>query len=156
MRRRTIRRRRAGIVEPLSRCETAPRPRALRLLLGVRLLWGTALLVAPEAVLNHLPHQRIDRPVRTFARLLGTRHLVQAAITTRYPTPRSIQTGAAIDATHAATMAMLAAIRPDRRDLALTNAATATALAGAGLANARAFVGVRSRKPEPERVRPPR
>jgi len=139
MRRRTIRRRRAGIVEPRSRCETAPRPRALRLLLGVRLLWGTALLVDPEAVLRRLPHQRIDRSARTFARLLGIRHLVQAAITAHCPTRRSILAGAAIDATHAATMAILAAIRPDRRELALTNAATATALAGAGLANARAF-----------------
>jgi hypothetical protein len=146
MRRRTIRRRRAGIVEPLSRCDPAPRlssqPRSLRLLLGVRLLWGTALLVAPEAVLSHLPHQRIDRPARTFARLLGTRHLLQAAITTRYPTPGTILAGAAIDATHAATMAILAAIRPDRRDLALTNAATATALAAAGVATAQPFAAV--------------
>jgi hypothetical protein len=116
-----------------ARTAAAIPPRSLRLLLGVRLLWGTALLVAPEAVLSHLPHQRIDRPARTFARLLGTRHLVQAAITTRCPTPRSILAGAAIDATHAATMAILAAIRPDRRDLALTNAATATALAAAGV-----------------------
>jgi hypothetical protein len=101
------------------------------------MLWGTALLVAPEAVLSQLPHQQIDRPARNFARLLGTRHLVQAAITTRYPTPRSILAGAAIDATHAATMAILAAIRPDRRELALTNAAIATALSAAGVAKAK-------------------
>ncbi len=42
-----------------------------------------------------------------------------------------------MDAIHAATMAALAALRPDRRKLALTNVVTATALAAAGVAGVR-------------------
>lgn len=106
-------------------------------LIAVRVLWGTALLTAPEAVLRDLPHQRIDRPARTFARVLGVRHLIQAALTSRGATPGCVQAGAAVDATHAATMAVLAGLRPDRRKLALTNVATASALAVAGLVSSR-------------------
>ncbi len=95
------------------------------------------LLVAPEVVLRDLPHQRVDRGARVFARVLGARHLIQAAITSREDTRGWVLAGAAVDATHAATMAALAALRPDRRKLALTNVATATALAAAGVADAR-------------------
>ncbi len=106
-------------------------------LIVVRVLWGTVLLIAPEVVLRDLPHQRIDRAARGFARVLGARHLTQAAITSRDGTHRWLVAGAVVDATHAATMAGLAALRPDRRNLALTNVATATALAAAGAAEAR-------------------
>ena len=108
-----------------------------RALIAVRVLWGTVLLIAPEVVLRDLPHQRIDRPARGFARVLGARHLTQAAITRRGATHGWLVAGAMVDATHAATMAALAALRPDRRKLALTNVATAMALAAAGVADAR-------------------
>lgn len=106
-------------------------------LIAVRVLWGTALVIAPEAVLGDLPHQKIDRPARAFARVLGARHLIQAAITSRHDTPGWVRAGAAVDATHATTMAVLAALRPARRKLALTNVATAAALSIAGLADSR-------------------
>lgn len=109
----------------------------MRLLIAVRVLWGSALLLAPEMVLYDLPHQRIDRPARAFARVLGTRHLIQAVVTSRGGTRGWVRAGAAVDATHAATMVALAALRPDRRKLALTNVATATALAVGGVAESR-------------------
>ncbi len=121
----------------LTRRTSAPRASMARALLFVRVLWGTVLLIAPEVVLRDLPHQRIDRAARGFARVLGARHLTQAAITSRDGTHGWAVAGAVVDALHAATMAALAALRPDRRKLALTNFATATTLAAAGLAEAR-------------------
>ncbi len=111
---------------------TPSRPQPPSPLVALRVLWGTVLLIAPEVVLRDLPHQRLGRGARVFARVLGARHLIQAAITGREGTRRWVLAGAAVDATHAATMAVLAALRPDRRKLALTNVATATALAAAG------------------------
>jgi hypothetical protein len=98
------------------------------------------LLAQPQAVLDNLPHDQIDPPACTFARILGTRHLIQAAIACRWYSHRWIVAGAGIDATHAATMGVIATISPDRRRLALTNAATAAAFAAAGLT-----LGLRSR-----------
>lgn len=117
-------------------------PPSLRLLIVARALWGTALLIAPGAVLNNVPHQRIDRPARAFARVLGARDLTQAAITTRRHTRGWIQAGAAVDATHAATMVVLARLRPDRRKLALSNAFAAGILAAAGMHQAERIHGV--------------
>ncbi|MDQ6806636.1 MAG: hypothetical protein M3065_17100 [Actinomycetota bacterium] len=114
-----------------------PGSNVARALIAVRALWGTVLLIAPEVVLGDLPHQRVDRAARGFARVLGARHLTQAAITSRDATLGWVVAGAVADAIHAATMAALAALRPDRRKLALTNVATATALAAAGVAEAR-------------------
>ena len=67
-----------------------------------------------------------------------------SAVTTSLPPPRvligirlivgaGILAGAAVDASHAASMAILAGIRPDRRKLALTNAAYATLFASSGV-----------------------
>ena len=107
---------------------------------AIRAAWGAALLLAPGATLGDLPHQRIDRPARVFARILGARQLAQAAIadSARGSSRRWLLAGAAVDATHAATMVALAWRAPDRRRLALTNAATATAFAVAGGRQARA------------------
>jgi len=116
---------------------TPSEPPSLRLLTVARALWGAALLIAPGAVLGDLPHQRIDRPARAFARVLGARHIIQAAITSRRHTRSWILAGAALDATHAATMAVLAGLRPDRRKLALSNTAAASMFAAAGVAESR-------------------
>ncbi len=69
--------------------------------------------------------------------MLGARHLIQAAITSPESTRGWVRGGAVLDATHAATMAALAALWPDRRKLAPTNVTTATVLAAAGLAESR-------------------
>jgi hypothetical protein len=72
-----------------------------------------------------------------FARILGARHLAQAAILARHHTHKWILASAAVDATHATTMALLATFRPRRRKLALTNVASATMLAAGGVYEAR-------------------
>jgi hypothetical protein len=102
-------------------------------LIGVRVVAGTALLVAPGRVLGDLPHQEIKGAARAFARILGARHLVEAAVLMRDPSHRWALLGAGVDGLHAATMFGLAATRPDERRLALTNAVTASALAVAGV-----------------------
>jgi hypothetical protein len=105
-------------------------------LIGLRVVAGAALLIAPAAVLGDLPHQRIE----------GARHLVEAAVLWRDHTHRWVLLGAGVDATHAATMLALAVARPDERRLALTNAVTASALAGAGLmASQPSSLGLRHR-----------
>lgn len=109
----------------------------MRVLIGVRAIAGAALLLAPGAVLGDLPHRRIDAAARVFARVLGARHLLEAGVLWRRHSHRWILVGAGVDATHAATMATLAVVRPDERGLALTNALTASVLAGAGVAASR-------------------
>jgi hypothetical protein len=116
-------------------CDLTPiQPRSLRVLIVARTLLGTALVIAPGAVLSGVPHERIDGPARAFARVLGARHLIQAAITARRHDRTWILAGAAVDAAHAATMAVVAGLRPDWRQVTLTSAATATALSAAGIA----------------------
>ena len=51
--------------------------------------------------------------------------------------------GAAVDATHAMTMILLAWLRPDQRKLALTNAAAASILVAAGVHEAQCQGGLR-------------
>jgi hypothetical protein len=106
-------------------------------LIAARVVAGTALLVAPGRVLGDLPHQEIKGAARTFARILGARHLVEAGVLLRGHGRRRVLLGAGVDGVHAATMFGLAAMRPDVRRLALTNAFAASALAGAGVMVAR-------------------
>lgn len=106
-------------------------------MIGARTLYATALLVAPDAVLRGLPHERIGRPASVFARVLGARHLAQAALLEGHRTRAWLLVGTAIDAAHATSMLVLAARSPRHRALALTNAAIATTLAAAGLHEAR-------------------
>jgi hypothetical protein len=87
--------------------------------------------------LGNLFHERIDRPARALARILGTRHLAQAAIMARHHTHKWILAGAAVDATHATTIAVVVAVRPDRWKLTLTNVASPTMLAASGVYEAR-------------------
>ncbi len=104
-------------------------PAAVRLLIALHVCLGIPLLIAPGMVVGALPHQRIDRPVRVFARILGARHLLEAAVLARRHTHEWILAGAAVDATHALTMVLLACLCPARSELALGNAAGATLLA---------------------------
>jgi hypothetical protein len=106
-------------------------------LIALRVVAGSALLIAPGKVLGDLPHEEIDAAARAFARVLGARHLVEAAVLLRDHTHRWVLVGAGVDAVHAATMLGLAYKRPDQRRLALTNALTASLLAGAGIESAR-------------------
>lgn len=109
----------------------------MKALIGVRVIAGAALLLAPGAVLGDLPHQQINGVARSFARILGARHVLEAGVLWRDHTHRWVLAGAGVDAAHGATMVVLAVVRPDERRLAMTNALTATALASAGVAASR-------------------
>lgn len=109
----------------------------MRRLTAIRTAWGAALLIAPGLILRRLPAQRHAGLVRAIARLLGLRHLVQAAIVARRPTRGRILAGAAVDAAHATSMLALAALQPEHRVLALGEAGEASAFAAAGIREAR-------------------
>ena len=108
-----------------------------RVLTCVRLLYGSALLLEPRAALGDLADTRIDRRAVWFARLLGARHIAQAATVDRHRSRGWILAGAAVDVTHAVTMAGLALLDRRRRVLAAANALGATAFALAGVHEAR-------------------
>lgn len=108
-----------------------------RVLGWVRLLYGSALVWQPRALLGDLADARIDRRAARFARLLGARQIVQAAILGRHVSRSWILAGVAVDATHAATMVGLALLDRRRRLLASANALAASAFALAGVHEAR-------------------
>jgi hypothetical protein len=62
-------------------------------------------------------------------RILGARHLAQASIAKRYPSPLTATIGLGVDALHAASMLMLAQADSSHRRLALIDAGIAGALA---------------------------
>ncbi|MGH2892716.1 MAG: hypothetical protein ACRDPM_05530 [Solirubrobacteraceae bacterium] len=104
--------------------------------IGVRTLVGIALLTRPRAVLTALSDQPGDENVVIYARILGVRHLVEAAIRWRWPTPTVIRAGATVDAIHAASSLALVKTGHHPR-LAIVNVASAStfALLGAALAH---------------------
>lgn len=106
---------------------------------ALRALWGALLVLEPARVLQTVPDQRVERGAVLFTRILGARHLAQAAvsISRRGSSRRWVAAGVAVDATHALTMLALALLAADRRRPALTNVATATAFALAGVREAR-------------------
>jgi hypothetical protein len=101
------------------------------------------LVLAPgpaiRLVTGRFPGQRTCR----VARVLGARHLVQAALTAVAPRPATFAVGGQVDAVHAASM-LLAAIRPAQRRAALIDALAEAALAAAGVS---ASIRARSRLP---------
>jgi hypothetical protein len=84
--------------------------------------YGGALLIAPGPVIRAAAGGPDGPRVRAVARVLGARHLLQAALTTAAGwSPESLWIGAAVDLLHAASMGALAADRRVRR-LTLTDA----------------------------------
>jgi hypothetical protein len=98
----------------------------------IRAAWGTALLLAPDAVLRCIGHEPVDPRARRVTQILGGRELVQALIASRHRSRASILSGAAVDATHAATMLALAIGRPAHRRQAAASALAAASFAIAG------------------------
>ena len=93
---------------------------------------GATQLSAPNLIAAKLFQQSLSANTQAVVRLLGARHLAQAAITATIPSRRVLMAGAAVDALHAATM-IAAAIDQRCRRVALADAATAAGLAIAGL-----------------------
>lgn len=102
--------------------------------LAVRAAWGTALIVAPGPLLRLIGGIDEGRTPRRLVRVLGARHLLQAAVE-RQPGRRIRQIGVGVDLAHAATDVLFACI--DRRwtRAALSDAAVTTGFAASAILN---------------------
>ena len=108
-----------------------------RVLQAVRAGYGGTLLLLPGPAIRLCTGRPAGHRARNVARLLGARHLVQAAVTAGSgPSAESLGIGAAIDAVHAASMAGLAMADRRVRRLTLTDALIEIAFAAAGLSSA--------------------
>jgi hypothetical protein len=104
---------------------------------AVRAGYGAALLLVPGRVIRAYTGSQPGARTRTVARVLGARHLAQAAVTVGSgPSAESLGLGAAVDITHAASMAALALADRRVRRVTLTDALIETAFAAAGLSAA--------------------
>ena len=114
--------------------DTTPRRRShsSRPIELLRATWGTALLLAPEQVLSWGHHLRVDSTSLTVARILGARHLAQAALSGIRPSPEVLAMGIWVDAAHAATALGLAATDRHRVRAGLIDTAVATVWALTG------------------------
>ncbi len=97
-----------------------------------RASYGAALVMFPGLLTYLVTGRSAGRCGRRVAQLLGTRHLVQAAITAVVPVSSVFGLGAAVDAAHAGSMLLLAAADPVARTAALTDALAEMAFAAAG------------------------
>jgi hypothetical protein len=102
--------------------------RALQL---ARAGYGTVLLLAPGPAIRLVTGRAPRHGTCRVARVLGIRHLIQAALTAIAPRPEVFAIGGRVDAVHTASM-LLAAVRPAERRAALTDALVEAALAAAG------------------------
>ena len=99
-----------------------------RLLIGLNLVGAAGMLLAPGTLLRDRAAGRVDRRARVLARILGARQLGEALLLMRRATPGLMLTGASANALHAATMVLLARLRPRWRGPALASAVSALAL----------------------------
>lgn len=94
--------------------------------------WGAAMLVAPGRVLTAVHRGPADPVDIAVARVLGARHLAQAAATVARPGAAVLAVGVYADLAHAASMVGLAAADRRRRRAGITDAAIGLGLAAAG------------------------
>jgi hypothetical protein len=109
-----------------------PAPRRSRKVELLRAGWGAALVVAPDQVMSNVHGLHVDRKSITVVRILGARHLIQAALSGLRPSPDVLAMGVWIDAVHALTALGLAVLDKRRARAGLTDAAFAGLWAGAG------------------------
>ena len=105
---------------------------AVRRIEILRAGWGAALLLAPEQVLTRLHRVSVDPASVTVARVLGLRHLTQAAFSGLSPSPEVLAVGVWVDATHACSAVGLAVVDPDRARAGLVDAVVAGSWAALG------------------------
>ena len=102
-----------------------------RALQRARAGYGAALVLAPGLAIylatGRFPHRR----ARRVAQLLGTRHQLQAAVTSALPSPDVFALGAEVDTVHATSMLVLAA-DPAARPAAVLDALAEAVFAAIG------------------------
>lgn len=104
----------------------------------VRAAWGAVLLTRPEkayGILGGAPPS--TSAGTTVLRVLGGRHVAQAAVALARPTRPVLVTGAVFDALHALTAVAYAASGESRRRTGLTDTAFASGLALATVSSSR-------------------
>ncbi|HEY6788903.1 MAG TPA: hypothetical protein VI365_16475 [Trebonia sp.] len=116
---------------PYGRAEGSARPAVLLL---ARAGYGAALLCAPGPMIRLCTGQTPSRRANSVARVLGIRHLAQAAIMAWAPGPDMVTAGTVIDLLHAASMLALAAAGRPLRRAELADALVAATLAVASRA----------------------
>jgi hypothetical protein len=109
--------------------------------------WGGLLVCAPARLIR-LAGEVPSPSSRRVLRLLGARHLGQAAVTAARPGPAALRAGGVVDILHAASCAGLALADARWRPAAALGCCGAMALAAAGFAAA-------SRTEQPTGGRPP-
>jgi hypothetical protein len=97
-----------------------------------RASYGVALVMVPGPAIMLVTGRLPGRRARRVARLLGARHLVQAALNAAAPFPGMFTAGAAVDALHATSMLMLATVGRSAHEAALMDAVIEGLFAGAG------------------------
>ncbi|HEX9526153.1 MAG TPA: hypothetical protein VF951_01555 [Streptosporangiaceae bacterium] len=105
------------------------------------------LLCAPGAAVRLCGARPASPRARTVTRLLGVRHLIQAAVTAAAPNALVLAIGAQVDLAHAASMLALATADRPLRHAGLADGLTAAMFAAVGGADARTRrrqAGVRS------------
>ncbi|SEG47680.1 hypothetical protein SAMN04489712_105434 [Thermomonospora echinospora] len=103
-----------------------PHPGASALL--ARGCWGAALLVAPGLLLRASAGRPTSPADRWVLRVLGLRHLVQAGLYVRHPTPVACAVGGAVDVLHVASCLAVAPFASRWRRPALADAVVESAL----------------------------
>ncbi len=103
-----------------------------------RVAWGAALLLAPRRMLSSVHRIEVDDRSVLVARVLGLRHLAQAALSGRQPRPEALALGVGVDLVHAATALTLAGVDHRRAPAGLVNAVVSTAWGVAGIRDLRA------------------
>ncbi|NMH98407.1 hypothetical protein [Pseudonocardia acidicola] len=103
----------------------------------LRAVWGATLLAVPGRLLRLEGQPRTSGNARAVLRILGLRHLGQAAVTVGSPRPRVLALGSATDGLHALTGVAFGAVAPRWRRVALLDTAIATGFAVAGALGAR-------------------
>lgn len=107
---------------------TATRSRKIELIRGG---WGAAMLLVPRQVMQAMD-VRVDTRSVVIGRILGARHLTQAALSGFRPSPEVLAMGVWVDLVHALTALALAAADRDRARAGLIDAAAAATWAGSG------------------------
>ena len=94
----------------------------------VRGVYGMCELLAPDFLTGRLLGTTPDSKARTVIRILGARHLIQAVLTARAG-HTAHRIGGSVDAVHAASMVLLAALDVRYRTPAAANAVLALVFA---------------------------